>query len=84
MRKYHIVPIDIEVDLFRVEKDTFYVHDKKYMGWNELAKRGVKVHSIPGDHTLIFSPPNDKESAEILQKVLDDRNQELKGMEVES
>ncbi|AYN66674.1 non-ribosomal peptide synthetase [Euzebyella marina] len=70
MSKYHIVPIDIEVDLFRVEKDTFYVHDKKYMGWNELAKKGVKVHSIPGDHTLIFSPPHDKKSAEILQKVL--------------
>ena len=73
MNKYHIKPQDIKVDLFRVESDIYYRHDNTYLGWKDIALKGVAVHDIPGNHNELFSPPNDKNSAEILQHVLDQR-----------
>ena len=73
MDNYHIKPQDIKVDLFRVESDIYYRHDNTYLGWKDIALKGVAVHDIPGNHNELFSPPNDKNSAEILQHVLDQR-----------
>lgn len=70
---YHIKPGQFEVDLFRVEDSIYYVHDTTFLGWSKVALKGVKIHNIPGDHVELFSPPNDKKSALILQKTLDER-----------
>ncbi len=75
MGKYHILPQDVVVDLFRVENDSYYLHDTITLGWDGIAKKGVHVHHIPGDHHQLFSPPNDKKSARILQDILDHRNE---------
>jgi len=56
--------------LFRAQNRNFYVKDPEYLGWNELANE-VVIHSIPGEHSFIFAPPNDILFAEELQKCLD-------------
>ena len=72
--KYHLTPRALKIDLFRVNDETYFMHDRKYLGWKNIALKGVEVHNIPGDHNQLFSPPNDKKSAMILQKVLDTRS----------
>ena len=69
--RYTLTPIDIKIHVFRVENPSYYMHDPVLLGWKDFALRGVDVHSIPGDHNYLFSPPNDKISAHILQNVLD-------------
>lgn len=71
MDNYFVEPVDIAIDLFRAKKRTFYMDDFKTMGWKPFAKRGVRVHDIPGEHNTIFAPPNDKEFAVVLQNCLD-------------
>lgn len=75
IRRYTIVPQDIEVDLLRVSKnDIYFAHDTKYLGWKEIALKGVCKHMIPGNHLDMFSPPNDKKLGRILQGILDSRD----------
>ncbi|WP_372752961.1 thioesterase domain-containing protein, partial [Mariniflexile sp.] len=69
--RYKLTPIDMQINLFRVEKQGYYMQDPVLLGWEGFALKGVKVHEIPGDHNYLFSPPNDKISAHILQHVLD-------------
>ena len=71
LRKYRPAPQEIKIDLFIAKKRVFYRHDYEYYGWKPFALKGVNKHEIPGDHFNIFSPPNDKEFAKILQNVLD-------------
>lgn len=73
-RKYYLKPQNIKIDLFRVEDELYYVHDRELLGWKNIALNGVEVHTIPGDHVELFSPPNDKKSALILQDILDQRH----------
>ncbi|WP_458627026.1 amino acid adenylation domain-containing protein [Winogradskyella sp. PC D3.3] len=74
VESYHIVPEDLEVDLMIAEDDVFFKHDKKYYGWKSLAKRGVKRHSIPGNHANMFVAPNDEQFSRVLQEILDRKN----------
>ena len=69
--RYTLKPLDIKIDVFRVENQNYYMHDPIHLGWKDFARKGVQVHNIPGDHNYLFSPPNDKVSAQILQTVLD-------------
>jgi amino acid adenylation domain-containing protein len=71
MDNYFVKPVDIAIDLFRAKKRTFYMDDFKTMGWKPFAKKGVRIHDIPGEHNTIFAPPNDKEFAVVLQECLD-------------
>ncbi|SDS92025.1 non-ribosomal peptide synthetase [Winogradskyella sediminis] len=72
IRNYHILPLDIKVDLLRVaEDDIFYAHDRDLLGWEPIAKGGVNKHEIPGNHINMLSPPNDKKLGRIVQKILD-------------
>ncbi len=57
--------------LFRARKRNFYVSDPVFLGWKKFA-RNVVVHQIPGEHSLIFAPPNDTEFARVLQQCMDD------------
>ena len=71
MKHYLFKPHNIEVNVFKAETRTFYVDDKKFLGWKPYALKGVNVHNIPGEHNTIFKAPNDKIFAEVLQKCLD-------------
>ena len=68
---YQLLPQPIKIDLFRVKNITYYMHDTTFLGWKPFALNGVEVHEIAGNHAQIFFPPNDKESAQLLQEVLD-------------
>lgn len=70
LQNYVLTEQEIELHLFKAEKSTFFVLDKIAYGWKKYAKKGVKVHQIPGDHTHIFAPPNDKLFAEKLDEQL--------------
>ncbi len=72
--KYQLIPLPLEIDLFRAKSQAHYMHDTMYLGWKNIALKGINIHEIHGNHAEIFSPPFDKEAALILQEVLDERN----------
>jgi thioesterase domain-containing protein/acyl carrier protein len=72
LKTYTLRPTQLLLDLFRAEKKAFYIPERKTYGWGRFATKGVKVHNIPGEHSLIFAPPNDKLFAGILDKRLDE------------
>jgi hypothetical protein len=71
-RNYVIRPYNGTVHLYKALKQTFYIPDPEDYGWNRVAKGGVIIHEIPGEHSNTFAPPNDKYFADILQKSLDE------------
>lgn len=70
--KYELKPAEIQLDLFRAAKPTFYIPNRKDYGWNRFARKGVIVHTLPDEHSRIFAPPNDQYFAEVLDKRLDE------------
>ncbi|GAB3930924.1 non-ribosomal peptide synthetase [Larkinella terrae] len=70
-RNYRLVPQDIKITLFRAKKQLAYKADFEFLGWKPFALKGIDIHEVPGDHVNLFTPPNDKEFARILQEALD-------------
>jgi thioesterase domain-containing protein/acyl carrier protein len=68
---YTLKPADIRISLFNVRKRLYYLDDLVYLGWDTLAKKGVDIYGVPGDHKTFLYPPNDQEFARILQEALD-------------
>lgn len=68
---YTLQPSDLKISLFNSKKKVYFLGDLKYLGWKNLAKRGITVYPVPGDHRTFLRPPNDQEFAKILQQVLD-------------
>ncbi|MFD2933949.1 non-ribosomal peptide synthetase [Spirosoma flavum] len=68
---YSMKPYDGIVDLFKAQLRVYFVDDSKYLGWKKYALKGVRVHSVPGDHEMMLLPPNDKAFAQALQAALD-------------
>ena len=62
--------------LFRARKRNFYVSDPVFLGWKHYVS-DVIIHPIPGEHSLIFAPPNDTEFARVLQKCMDDLGEQV-------
>jgi len=75
MRKYQIIPQDFEIDLLRAMDSTYFVHDPLFLGWKRAALKGVNIFDVPGDHHNMFSPPNSVIAANVLQRVLDNGNE---------
>jgi len=69
--KYRLTPQQVIIDLFRVSTPTYYMHDFEFLGWKPFALKGINIHQVPGEHAYIFDAPNDKNIAEILQRLLD-------------
>ncbi len=70
-RKYTLQPYNGIIDLFRVQKRLYFLTDMKFLGWRPFAKKGIRVHEIPGDHKSYIEVPNNKDFAKILQNSLD-------------
>jgi len=70
-KNYIIGPYKGTIHLYKAKKQTFYIPEPENYGWGKVAKGGVIVHEIPGEHSNTFAPPNDKYFADILQKSLD-------------
>lgn len=63
-----------KLHLFRALDQTFYIKDPVAYGWAEYVKGGVFILDIPGSHSRIFAPPNDKYFAHALQRCMDERD----------
>ena len=70
--KYIIKPYNGCVHLFKATHQAFYIPDPVTYGWDKYALGGVVIHEVPGEHSRIFAPPNDKYFSSILQKSLDE------------
>jgi thioesterase domain-containing protein len=68
--RFQLKPVDVKVDLFQAKHQTFYIPEHRFYGWKSYALRGVEIHSIPGEHSTIFAPPNDQVFGEVLQRIL--------------
>jgi thioesterase domain-containing protein len=71
-RKYVIKPYNGCVHVFKATHQAFYIHDTVNYGWDKYALGGVVMHEVPGEHSGIFAPPNDKYFSSLLQKSLDE------------
>ena len=69
--KYTIEPQDIIVDLFRASENVYFAHDFKFLGWKNIAKKGIRKHLVTGNHNDMFLSPNVEKFANLLQKTLD-------------
>lgn len=74
-RNYKLSPLNMNIDLFRVKDRIYYLDDMVFLGWKPYGLKGIEVHPIPGDHKTFLFPPNDKELAVILQRVIDSKIQ---------
>ena len=74
VERYHLKPLDVEVDLFRAKDDEDYKLDRKHLGWKKAALTGVKIHNVTGNHLGIVEPPNDKVLAKMIQDILDEKH----------
>ena len=68
---YRLKQYDGVIDLFKAQIRPYFVEDAKYLGWKKYARRGVRVHDVPGDHKQMLLPPNDRLFARALQAALD-------------
>ncbi|MEJ2900862.1 amino acid adenylation domain-containing protein [Pedobacter panaciterrae] len=69
-KKYQLQPVDLKIDLFRVEKRIYFLDDRVYLGWRKYGKKGIDIHSVPGDHKTFLASPNDQKLAKVLQRVI--------------
>ncbi|WP_405410867.1 non-ribosomal peptide synthetase [Maribacter sp. Asnod1-A12] len=69
--RYHLKPLPIKADLFRIQDVIDYTHDSVHLGWKSFAEKGIDLHYVPGEHLTMFAPPNDIVMAKTLQSVLD-------------
>ena len=70
IRQYVMKPTELTIELFVSQIKVYYQDDPKFLGWQPFAKKGIKIHKIPGDHDDMILPPNDKEFARVLQNRL--------------
>jgi amino acid adenylation domain-containing protein len=67
---YQLQPLDIQVDLFKVKEQMFYLDDPEKYGWDRFALAGVKVHETGGNHLTMFDEPHGQQVAAVLKKRL--------------
>ena len=75
--RYHLIPQDFEVELFRAKDDETYKLDAVHLGWKKAALKGVNIHNITGNHLNIVVPPNDKVLARMLQDILNKKHRNV-------
>lgn len=71
---YVLKPSNISIELFKAAHQTFYIEDKRTYGWDKYALNGITVHTVPGEHSTLFWPPNDVQFAHTLQQRLNEVN----------
>jgi amino acid adenylation domain-containing protein len=68
--KYVLTYYEGPIHLLRAKIPTIYFHDPKYLGWKPYVK-DIRIWDMEGEHTTMFSPPNDVKFAKVLQEILD-------------
>lgn len=72
LKKYKIKKTEIQIDLFKAGKPSFYIYEPENYGWNKFALKGITKHVIPAEHVSLFAPPNDKLFAGITDQRLNE------------
>jgi hypothetical protein len=72
LRKYRLREARFPIDLFAAGKPTFYIFDRKWYGWKPFARNGFRKHILPGEHSMLFAPPNDAVFAVKLEERLNE------------
>lgn len=67
---YNLQPFSTTISLFRVEKRLYFLDDQKYLGWDKIARKGIKIYTTPGDHKTFLEPPNDEKFARVIQNAI--------------
>ncbi len=57
MLDYRPVEADVAITLFRAAEQTSKLAADPALGWSAYAKRGVDVHTVPGDHVHMVREP---------------------------
>jgi amino acid adenylation domain-containing protein len=57
MLEYRPVETDVAITLYRAAEQTSKLAADPALGWNSYAKRGVEVHTVPGDHVHMVREP---------------------------
>ena len=70
--QYHPRPYDGKVTLFRVHTLSLFRSFDPELGWEELARKGVETHLIPGSHSSLLDDPYVENLAGILKSCLDE------------
>ncbi|MDF2434356.1 MAG: hypothetical protein JWP44_3987 [Mucilaginibacter sp.] len=70
-KDYNLAPVNNTIYLFKAERQTYFVDDFKYLGWDKFAKKGIKVFEIPGDHNSMLKQPHVAAFGRTLQHALD-------------
>ncbi len=71
-KKYQMIPYEGKLELFIAKEKVYFQKDPHYMGWQPYALGGVCIYEVEGDHDNMILPPNNKNFALTLQKILDD------------
>ncbi|SDE01311.1 amino acid adenylation domain-containing protein [Mucilaginibacter pineti] len=70
-RSYVLDPVTTKIHLFKAKRQYNYADDFKYLGWKKIAKGGLELYDVPGDHNSILQNPNVLEFGRILQSAID-------------
>jgi thioesterase domain-containing protein len=65
LRAYSPRPYDGRLILVRAEKTAVEIPAS---GWEDLARRGAEIHTLPGDHYSLIHPPRVSELARLLER----------------
>jgi thioesterase domain-containing protein len=74
--EYELTKSSRPLYLFRAEKRSYYITDRKYLGWNKYTD-DLKISTIPGDHNSMLKRPAVELLAGMLQKTLNERQEEF-------
>jgi thioesterase domain-containing protein len=69
-RDYTPKPYPGRIHLFRAEGRTREFGADPNLGWDEVARDGVEVHSVPGKHVTILNKPHVDTLAKLLEQCL--------------
>ena len=62
------------MDLIRSKNHPAHTLAPSHLGWGKVAKKGVKIHHIPGDNFDIRETPHDHVLARIIQGISDEKH----------
>jgi thioesterase domain-containing protein len=74
IHKYNPRPYPHSLTLIRAKDHLSMFEIDQTLGWRKLARGGVDVHTVPGDHYTMFNRPNVKVLAEEVNARLNDAN----------
>jgi len=75
-KEYELTKCSKPLYLFKAEKRSYYITDRKYLGWNKYTD-DLKISTIPGNHNSMLKRPAVEILAGMLQKTLDNHQEQF-------